>query len=515
MWVRLFLLLRTAPLPFLPLVSFQSDSCLLLNMDVLKSLFTISQTIYSLCCQAKYNKKKCNRLQTKIESMMELIEQLKTQPQMFAELEQVVKKLEKTLNDAVSWVTKYSNLGRGRMTIQANSISEEFNHIIERLCDAHQILSLQLHVKNSRQLQNVFDEITRKKENQKDCEEDMELKEFLQDHLKLVADKVDSVADKVDDVAVKVDRLVVAVKTSTPTAGREIKDQRSLSNDTSWESITEIQATDLTRGDLLLQRPNHDLYRGEYHQGPVAIKVFKGSLLRDADLVRKTFQSEIKTLKTFECPNILRLFGICIDNSGSNPCYSMVMELCEKGTLRQLLNREKDLSWELRFRMTMCVATALYRLHQTKLKAILHGSLSSSTFLVDGTYCVKLAGFELSKTETSMGRSSNVKKRQESSDWAYIAPETLGDINAYNKRSEIYSLGIVFWEIASGITPLQGQSLSELKPDDIYKRVCVEVDAGLPADCPPILSDLIKRSRAVDPTERPSAGVILDLLKSL
>ncbi|XP_075432729.1 mixed lineage kinase domain-like protein isoform X1 [Ascaphus truei] len=473
-------------------------------MEGLEPIFGIAKTIYSLCDQAKSNKKQCKRLKNRIKILMVPIERLKTQPQMSVELKEVGKELQLTLNNAELWVTKYSNLGWWRKVIQANGIKEDFDDINERLSDAAEAISFLLDVEHRGRFLKYFNQHTRKQQNQRDIEEDLkELREYLKSDFKLVADKVDHLTDAVEDIGAGVQDFFSTFKALS-----------SLLMGPSWESITEIRATDLTRGDLLLQRPNHDLYRGEYHKGPVAIKVLKGSLLRDADLVRKTFQSEIKTMKKFECPNILRLFGICIDNSGSNPCYSMVMELCEKGTLRQLLNREKDLPWELCVRMTLDVARALYRLHQTESKAILHGSLSSSKFLVDGRYCVKLAGFELSKTETSMRRSSNVEKRNEISDWAYIAPETSGDINAYNKHSEIYSLGIVFWEIASGITPLQGQSLSELKPDDIYKRVCVEVDTGLPADCPPILSDLIKRSRAVDPTERPSAGVIVDLLIS-
>ncbi|KAG9474782.1 hypothetical protein GDO78_003312 [Eleutherodactylus coqui] len=262
----------------------------------------------------------------------------------------------------------------------------------------------------------------------------------------------------------------------------------------SWH-ITEIQATDLKFGPLLLEKPSHDLYLGEYHKSPVAIKVFKGQQIRNQDFIIKTFRSESETMKKFECLNILRLYGICVDGSGADARYSLVMEYCEKGTLRQLLERESDMSWERRVSMALDAARAIYRLHQTEKNAILHGSLSSSKFL--------LSGFELSKTESSLRRSSNAELRKRSMELVYIAPETLQNINTYDKRSEIYSLGVVLYEIASGRLPDQGLPAAE----DGQK-----VNEELLGSCPPVLHQLFASCLQSNPSGRPTAGVIVDLL---
>ncbi|XP_063293387.1 mixed lineage kinase domain-like protein [Pelobates fuscus] len=453
-------------------------------MEVLSNVLQVAETIYSLCERASSNKKQCARLQKKVKMLLLTAGVLGKQHGKSKELKVVLTELELTLKNAECWVQKYSQRVWWRKVIQANGIKEEFDLINDRLTDAATVISSMMLAEQRESFLKFFDEKHRKRQNERDTEADLaELKDYLRNEFQPKAQDILS--------------HVAAMK--------------AYCLRTSWD-IKEIRSTDLTVGELVIERPSHFLYRGEYHKGPVAIKVLKGQLIKDNDYVRKVFQSESETMKKFECGNILRLFGICIDNSKSEPCYSLVMEFCEKGTLRDLLNRERGLPWEQRVSMVLDAARALYRLHHSEMKAILHGSLSSSKFLVDGTYCLKLAGFELSKTESSMRRTSNSEKRKNSIGWAYMAPETLKNINAYNKRSEIYSLGVVLYEIASGNVPLAGLTDPEKHLDELHRILTAEVATGLPTDCPKILSDIITQSLESDPTKRPTAGVIVDLL---
>ncbi|KAM8947535.1 mixed lineage kinase domain-like protein isoform 2-T2 [Pelodytes ibericus] len=456
-------------------------------METLGVIFTIAHKIYNLCDEAQSNRKQCKRLKNRLELLLVPAAMLQTQPEKSRELDGVLKELRVVLENAECWIWKYSRKGWWVKVFLSGRIKDEFDHTNDRLRDAAESLQLLLQVERRTDFLKYFNEKVWKRQNQKDVEMDLaDLKESLQSGMQSVSDKVDSL-------------------------GAQIEDQNAKLAALSW-NIKEIRATDLRRGELVMERPGHYLYRGEYHKGPVAIKVLKGPLNRDNDYVRKTFQSESETMRRFECVNILRLYGICIDNSHGEPSYSLVMEFCEKGTLRELLSRELDLSWKQRVHMVLDAARAVYRLHHSELKAILHGSLSSSKFLVDGTYCLKLSGFELSKTESSMRRPSNAEKRQESIGWAYMAPETLTNINAYNKCSEVYSLGVVCYEIASGNVPLDGLRIPEGDLGEIHQRLRAEVDAGIPIDCPKILRDIITQSLETDPSNRPTAGVIVDRL---
>ncbi|XP_044125887.1 mixed lineage kinase domain-like protein isoform X2 [Bufo gargarizans] len=466
-------------------------------MDVLGQVLDVAQTIYGLCDQASSNKQQCHRLKKRIQILLMASRALQSQKEKSAQLKVVMNELRVTLDNAKCWAVKYSHQAWWRQILQANSIKEEFELINDRLGDAAGQVSLLLEIEHREKFFHFFTENTRKRQNQRDIDEDLqELKNYLTQN---ISNKMENMEDGMKKILSEMAAIQAVCKRS------------------SWH-ITEIRATDLKRGPLLLEKPSHDLYLGEYHRGPVAIKVFKGQQVKDQDFIIKTFQAEGETMKKFECLNILRLYGICVDNSGTGPCYSLVMEYCQKGTLRQLLEREPDLPPERRVQMALDASRAVYRLHQTEMKAILHGSLSSAKFLVDGTYCVKLSGFEFSKTESSMRRNP-VKSRSEISELVYIAPETWQDINAYDKRSEIYSLGVVIFEIAVGGFPLQHESTvlqntgsSAENLEVIHQKLCAAVDVDLPTSCPPVIRDIIKKSQAKDPRSRPSAGAIADLL---
>ncbi|XP_073516057.1 mixed lineage kinase domain-like protein [Phyllobates terribilis] len=459
-------------------------------MEVVKSIFAVAKTIYDQCDQAETNKKRCSRLKARIELLLVPVEKLKNDPEKSKELEKTLSELLLNLNNAECWVTKYSPSRWWWKILRARGIENKFIHISEQLSNTAQVLQLLIQAEHREQFLKHFSDKNLRKQNLEDSEED------VKNLMSLIQSEMTSVSDRVDAMDVKLQQLQLILQAEIVRP---------------WD-IKEIRATDLRCNDLQETTDSHSLYLGEYHKSPVMIKVLKGELNRNDDYVRNTFQSECKTMKKYESPNILRLYGICIDNSGRDPPYSLVMEYCVKGTLRELLRREPGLSWDCRVQMSLDAARALYRLHQTEMKAILHGSLSSSRLWVDGTYCVKLSGFELSKTESSMRRNP-VKSTGESSELVYVAPETWRDINTYNKRSEIYSLGVVIFEIAVGGFSLQ--DFSAENHDDIHQKLRTRVDADLPTSCPPTLWDVIRRSLAMDPMRRPSAGDIADLLIAL
>ncbi|XP_042294383.1 mixed lineage kinase domain-like protein [Sceloporus undulatus] len=225
--------------------------------------------------------------------------------------------------------------------------------------------------------------------------------------------------------------------------------------------------------------------------------------------VRKIFEEEVRTLKRLESPYILRMYGICIDEKGSIPEYSIVMEYCEKGTLREVLKKEPGLSWEIRTEMASDAAAGLYRLHQVGDKGQLHRCINSTNFLVAKGYCVKLSGFKLEQTESSISGKCKEKTPKEVASSAYICPEGLASVNhPYSKASEIYSFGIVLWEIATGKIPFAGCTSEE-----IYEKVHRQkYQEPLGEDCPSFLQEVINQCRDYEPSKRPSAEVIVNQL---
>ncbi|PIO34677.1 hypothetical protein AB205_0014630, partial [Aquarana catesbeiana] len=369
-------------------------------MEELSEVIILAKTIYKLSDQAGSNKKQCRRLENRIRMLLLPLMALDMQPDKSAALQEVVEELHTMLRNARNWVIKYSCRSWWKRVFKANSIKEEFDLINDRLGDSATHISLLLDAEQKNMLaqqqeiraqqremiaqqmnmlSQFFSENTRKKENREDLEEDLKVlstslnsKAALESGMKMLNIQGPSTSreEEKSDLSVKLSQISIACLRPN------------------W-NITEIPVKHLDRGDLMLARATHYLYRGELQNSPVAIKIFKKQNAQTEELIRRTFQTESQTLKKFECLNILQLYGICFDKSGPETRYSLVMELCDKGTLRELLQTELDLDWDRRVLLALDTAKALYRIHQTEEKAILHGNLSSSKYLVDGTYCVK------------------------------------------------------------------------------------------------------------------------------
>ncbi|XP_012868142.1 PREDICTED: mixed lineage kinase domain-like protein [Dipodomys ordii] len=214
---------------------------------------------------------------------------------------------------------------------------------------------------------------------------------------------------------------------------------------------------------------------------------------------RHYFNNEIRAMKKFDSPNILRIFGICIDKSDNLPRFSIVMEYCELGTLRELLEDKKDLSLGMRIHLILEAARGLYRLHHSETLQ-LHRNINSSNFLVTGNYQVKLAGFELSETQTFISQKRKTKTDKVNST-AYVSPQGLKNgFYRYDVQAEIYSFGIVLWEIVTGKIPFDGKDNKE-----IYQLAAMEgYQEPVNEDCPPELQEVIEMCLAYEPSQRPS-----------
>lgn len=115
------------------------------------------------------------------------------------------------------------------------------------------------------------------------------------------------------------------------------------------------------------------------------------------------------------------------------------------------------------------------------------------------------------KTQTSISLETTREKTDGVKSTAYLSPQKLEDIYyPYDVKSEIYSFGIVLWEIAPGKIPFEG-----LNSDEIYELVAVkQQQQPLGEDCPSELREIIDECRAHDPSVRPSVDEILKKLST-
>ncbi|KAK5866814.1 hypothetical protein PBY51_011358 [Eleginops maclovinus] len=471
-------------------------------MDNIELIVSIASQIYSLVEKVKANKKRCHRVSERVKALEHLVKsiQQRQKGQTSADVERSLKELLFTLQAAKELIEQYSGASLVKRVLKSGSHEEDFNSLNDRLNDAFQALSGALQVEQGNVLLKVFDQSTREKQDEMDRkEDDKELKKVLLQYAEEQQEKANAMQKEVELLKIEVNKVVKMLeKPSVTDVDIRIIKQHELKYDL---------VDGLTKKPFMTTTTS-EVYKGEYCSFPVAIKRYTDPVTTSMSQVRRGFKKDVETMKCFESPNILRMFGICVqDEAGPNPQFLIVMEYCEKGSLRDVLDSGCTLSWIKKARMCRDAARGLYRLHQSEEKCKVHGCINSSKFLVADGYTVKLGGFEFAETETSLRKP---KKFEVNRSFTYSSPELLDYIENYSKECEIYSFGIVLWEVATGRQPFAGLTVEE-----VYQKVFKEKYMEPLDDCPKELEHLINACRAYIPFQRPSAGVLVDKLQKL
>lgn len=214
----------------------------------------------------------------------------------------------------------------------------------------------------------------------------------------------------------------------------------------------------------------------------------------------KEFEVECQIMPYLRSPNIVQFYGYC-----PKPHYGLVMEYMPLGSLYSALNnvKVKPLDWSIRTRIATNIACGLAYLHQ---KNILHRDIKSLNVLLNELYQAKLTDFGFSKVKTE---SSAYSIKGGSYPW--MAPE-VSVKNEYTKASDIYSMGITFWEISSpGNIPFKNCQFPSLIPLQVSQGVLKE---EIPKECPKKLATLIQACWDISAQKRPTADEVATYLNS-
>jgi serine/threonine protein kinase len=174
----------------------------------------------------------------------------------------------------------------------------------------------------------------------------------------------------------------------------------------------------------------------------------------------------------------------------------MVMEYIEGGNLRELLKKDyKNLNFESKLLRLINISQGLKDIHA---KNLVHRDFHSGNILSNNQKCfiTDLGLSKLSK-EANDGKIMGVLP--------YVAPEVLRS-KVYSKASDVYSFGIIAWEILSGLPPYHDTPHDEFLAIKICQGLRPNMNKVI---VPQLLKDLIERCWGVDPTGRSTASELV------
>ncbi|KAK4398880.1 Serine/threonine/tyrosine-protein kinase HT1 [Sesamum angolense] len=183
------------------------------------------------------------------------------------------------------------------------------------------------------------------------------------------------------------------------------------------------------------------------------------------------------------------------------PVYCIITEYMSQGTLRMYLNKKEpySLSIETILRLALDISRGMEYLHS---QGVIHRDLKSNNLLLNDEMRVKVADFGTSCLETQCREAKG-----NMGTYRWMAPEIKE--KPYTRKVDVYSFGIVLWELTTALLPFQGMT-----PVQAAFAVAEKNERPpLVASCQPALAHLIKRCWAANPSKRPDFSEIVRALE--
>ncbi len=181
----------------------------------------------------------------------------------------------------------------------------------------------------------------------------------------------------------------------------------------------------------------------------VAVKIMREEMAEDEEF-RRRFCAESHAVAMLSNPNIVSVYDV----SHSDEREYIVMELISGITLKQYMDKKGALDWKEVVHFTKQITRALSHAHE---RGIIHRDIKPQNIMLlrDGT--LKVADFGIAALENEVYENNG----QTIGSIHYIAPEQARG-NSPDARSDIYSLGVVMYEMLSGRLPYTGDTLAEI-----------------------------------------------------
>ncbi len=238
------------------------------------------------------------------------------------------------------------------------------------------------------------------------------------------------------------------------------------------------------------------VYKAKCHRlnRMVAIKILKDDFLEDEDF-RSRFHAEGRAVAMLSHPNIVSVYDVSTTNGGDY----IVMELIEGITLKQYIETKGALDWKETLHFALQIAKALDHAHN---RGIVHRDIKPHNIMVLRNGTVKVADFGIAR---GIAKGNTLRKEALGS-VHYISPEQAKGEHV-DARSDLYSLGVVMYEMTTAKQPYEGSSPINVALQHINGTAVMP--SVLNSQIPAGLEQIIMKAMEKDPELRYESAVAM------
>ena len=242
--------------------------------------------------------------------------------------------------------------------------------------------------------------------------------------------------------------------------------------------------------------------------------ILKKLTIRRNTVVRERFKREAQILLDLQSPYIVHLYDYFIEENN----HFIVEEYVDGMNLGELIEKQVALGTELSL---LVFLDACYALKYAHAKGIVHRDIKPANILISRRAEVKLADFGIASSEKGDDLHGDAVNNADSTltqtgvtlgTPAYMSPEQISDSRSVDKRADIYSMGVMLYEMMTGSKPF-GSKLSAENLEDIKKGRYVDprkIDRSIPK---PICAMIRKMLKANPKNRYQSVDPIIDIVK--
>ncbi|SPN79556.1 Serine/Threonine-protein kinase [Brazilian cedratvirus IHUMI] len=264
-----------------------------------------------------------------------------------------------------------------------------------------------------------------------------------------------------------------------------------------------INYDEISLGKQIGQGSYGVVYEGRWKGVHVAVKRFTKQKMDERDLLE--FRAEVAVLSELHHANIITFVGSCV----KRPNMCIVVEFMNAGSLKDIINRGLEkVSFRTKIELLRQVAEGIEHLHENE---IIHRDIKPSNILIDskteklaeGKFTAKVADFGFARIKEDGATMTRCGTP------CWTAPEIIRG-EKYNEKVDIYSFGVVMWQVLTGKEPYKGCN---------FMKVSLDILNGerppIPPECPKSCKKLMKKCWSGEVEKRPSASQVIITLNQV